>query len=226
MKYWLIVFALAAVPWGLAAQNPPQQQLPTAPSATKFPVQQTAPQPSADTGAPLQSPAPPSTSSNPDSQNKGNAGSLPQSSSSSSQSGAQQSSSSTGTDARDESAKSTPPAATAAPGEKNGPGDSPDDTLTTIRKRVDEVNVVFTVTDKRGHFVKDLTQSDFRVYDNNKPADNIRSFNRETNLPLRVGLLIDASNSVRDRFKFEQESAIEFLNQIIRRTSDKAFVIG
>ncbi len=40
----------------------------------------------------------------------------------------------------------------------------PDDNLTTIRKRVDEVNVVFTVTDKRDHFVKDLTENDFRVY--------------------------------------------------------------
>jgi len=91
---------------------------------------------------------------------------------------------------------------------------------------VDEVNVVFTVTDKRGHLVKDLTQNDFRVYDDSKPAESIRSFTRETNLPLRVGLLIDASNSVRDRFKFEQEAAIEFLNQIIRMKSDEAFVIG
>ena len=91
---------------------------------------------------------------------------------------------------------------------------------------MDEVNVVFTVTDKRGHFVKDLTQNDFRVFDDNKPAESVRSFSRETNLPLRVGLLIDASNSVRDRFKFEQEAAIEFLNQIIRPKFDKAFVIG
>ena len=101
-----------------------------------------------------------------------------------------------------------------------------DDTLTVIRKRVDEVNVVFTVTDKRDHFVKDLTQNDFRVFDDSKPALSIQSFNRQTNLPLRVGLLIDASNSVRDRFKFEQEAAIEFLNQIIRPRFDKAFVIG
>ena len=106
------------------------------------------------------------------------------------------------------------------------PGAGVDDTLTVIRKRVDEVNVVFTVTDKRDHFVKDLTQNDFRVIDDSKPALSIQSFNRQTNLPLRVGLLIDASNSVRDRFKFEQEAAIEFLNQIIRPRFDKAFVIG
>jgi len=43
---------------------------------------------------------------------------------------------------------------------------------------------------------------------------------------LQVGLLVDASNSVRDRFKFEQESAIEFLNQTIRPRYDKAFVVG
>ena len=97
--------------------------------------------------------------------------------------------------------------------------------LTTITKRVDEVNVVFTVTDKRGKFVKDLKQNDFQVMDDSQPG-TIRSFRSETNLPLRVGLLIDASNSVRDRFKFEQEAATEFLNQIIRSNFDRAFVIG
>ncbi len=98
--------------------------------------------------------------------------------------------------------------------------------LETIRKRVDEVNVVFTVTDKHGHFVKDLAKSDFRVLDDDKPAAAILSFSSETNLPLRVGLLVDASNSIRDRFRFEQEAAIEFLNSIIRPRSDRAFVIG
>jgi VWFA-related protein len=98
--------------------------------------------------------------------------------------------------------------------------------LETIRKRVDEVNVVFTVTDKHGHFVKNLSKQDFRVLDDNKPAASIIAFSSETNLPLRVGLLVDASNSVRDRFRFEQESAIEFLNSIVRPKSDRAFVIG
>jgi VWFA-related protein len=89
-----------------------------------------------------------------------------------------------------------------------------------------EVNVAFTVTDKHGHRITDLKQSDFRVLDDNKPVVEIRSFHNETNLPLRVGLLIDASNSVRDRFKFEQESAIEFLNQTVRPRYDGAFVVG
>src|SRR6202007_1298588 len=43
---------------------------------------------------------------------------------------------------------------------------------------------------------------------------------------LEAGLLIDASNSIRDRFKFEQEAAIEFLNQTIRQRYDRAFFVG
>jgi VWFA-related protein len=91
---------------------------------------------------------------------------------------------------------------------------------------INEVNVVFTVTDKHGKRVTDLKQGDFQFVDDNKPAVEIRSFHAEANLPLQVGLLIDASNSVRDRFKFEQESAIEFLNQTVRRGYDQAMVIG
>src|SRR5581483_7981520 len=101
-----------------------------------------------------------------------------------------------------------------------------DNSLPTIVRTVNEVNVVFTVTDKHGHYVKDLKKDNFHVIDDNKPALQIRSFRNETDLPLQVGLLVDASNSVRDRFKFEQEAAIEFLNQIIRHKYDSAFIIG
>lgn len=104
---------------------------------------------------------------------------------------------------------------------------SPDDRdIPRIRTFVNEVNVVFTVTDKHGRQVKDLKQQDFRFLDDNKPAEEIRSFQNETNLPLQVGLLVDASNSVRDRFKFEQQAAIEFMNQTVRPRYDVAFVVG
>lgn len=113
-----------------------------------------------------------------------------------------------------------------APGGSSGDAPNNDEPVTTFRANVNEVNVVFTVTDKHGHFVKDLSQNDFKVIDDNKPAAAILGFAKETNLPLRVGLLVDASNSIRDRFRFEQDAAIEFLNQIIRHNFDKAFVIG
>ncbi|MCU1311283.1 MAG: von Willebrand factor, type [Candidatus Angelobacter sp.] len=103
--------------------------------------------------------------------------------------------------------------------------DSPNPDDFTLKKKVEEVNVIFTVTDKHGRFIKDLKQDEFSVMDDKRPAEAIRSFAAETNLPLRVGLLVDASSSIRDRFKFEQESAIEFLNQIIRPV-DQAFVLG
>ena len=209
MRFWLILVLVAALPWGLVAQDTSQQQLPTAPSAIKYPPPAATPPPAAEpTPAPPQTTAP--STSQPSAQSGNGSTASPQSNSQPSNGSAQSS----------QSDAATKPGTSAA-----GSGSGVDDSIPLIRKRVDEVNVVFTVTDKRDHFVKDLTQSDFRVIDNNKPA-NIQSFSRQTNLPLRVGLLIDASNSVRDRFKFEQEAAIEFLNQIIRRTYDKAFVIG
>src|SRR5271168_1856306 len=128
--------------------------------------------------------------------------------------------------------QSSPPAAAQAgaqnpaeqkPSDEKG-GDSGE--IPRIRVGINEVNVVFTVTDKHGKRVTDLKQGDFHFVDDNKPVMEIRSFHAEANLPLQVALLIDASNSVRDRFKFEQESAIEFLNQTVRRSYDQAMVIG
>ncbi len=205
MKLWLILLLSAALPCGLVAQNA-QQQLPNAPSTSKYPP-------------PLPTPPPPAPPAQSGTQQSTPSANNPQSTSGSS--------TTTGNNGAQSNDSSSSKANGAGDGASTGaPSDLPDDTITTIRKRVDEVNVVFTVTDKRDHFVKDLTENDFRVVDDNKPALSIRSFSRQTNLPLRVGLLIDASNSVRDRFKFEQEAAIEFLNQIIRPRYDKAFVIG
>jgi Ca-activated chloride channel homolog len=96
----------------------------------------------------------------------------------------------------------------------------------TIQQQVNEVDLVFTVTDKHGHFIKDLSQSDFALLDDQKAPERVYSFTRQTNLPLRVGVLIDTSTSIRQRFQFEQQAAIAFLLQTIKPESDKAFVMG
>jgi len=197
MNRFFILLLLGAFSAAMLAQDS-SQPLPSAPSASKYP-----PKPAAQ---PQTAPAPAPTEQAP-------ANSAPTAGASAAPVPANPGSSST--------AAAELPGGTAAP----PPAATDDEPLTTITKRVDEVNVVFTVTDKRGKFVKDLKQGDFQVVDDSHQG-TIRSFRSETNLPLRVGLLIDASNSVRDRFKFEQEAAIEFLNQIIRANFDRAFVIG
>ena len=105
-------------------------------------------------------------------------------------------------------------------------GDVKIEKIPTVRVRTDEVNVVFTVVDKDGRFVRDMKQDQFKVLDNRLPPRQIMNFAAQTDLPLHVGLLIDASNSIRDRFKFEQDAASEFLYEIIRPKTDRAFVLA
>ena len=94
-----------------------------------------------------------------------------------------------------------------------------------IRIRVDRVPVLFSALDRRDRYVTDLTRQEIVVYDNKKKQEIIE-FSRETDLPLRIGLLIDTSNSIRDRFKFEQEAAIEFLHSVLRPNKDRAFLLA
>jgi VWFA-related protein len=96
----------------------------------------------------------------------------------------------------------------------------------TIQRQVNEVDLVFTVTDKHGRFIKDLSQSDFALLDDQKAPERVYSFTRQTNLPLRVGVLIDTSTSIRQRFHFEQQASISFLLQTIKPETDRAFIMG
>ncbi len=103
---------------------------------------------------------------------------------------------------------------------------NPDDHPFTLPVTVNEVNLIFTVTDKHGNFIPNLKQSDFALLDDQKAPARISSFTQQTNLPLRVGIVIDASTSIRTRFQFEQQAATEFLLQILKSRSDRAFVMG
>lgn len=100
----------------------------------------------------------------------------------------------------------------------------PPDESAPIRAEVTRVNMLFTVTDKHGRFVTDLTKPDFEVFENKKPQQ-ILEFTSETDLPLRLAILVDTSNSIRDRFHFQQEAATNFVNSVVRK-QDKAIVVS
>ena len=109
---------------------------------------------------------------------------------------------------------STPPSNVQAPGNPS-----------VIHVPVYLVNVPLTVTDRKNRLVIMMTKDDFNLFEDGKPQ-TIQYFSRETDLALRIGLLIDTSNSIRDRLRFEQQAASDFLSDTIRRGKDQAFVVG
>ena len=107
--------------------------------------------------------------------------------------------------------------------DKAAPPDSGDKTRITLD--VSRVNMLYTVSDKKGRFITDLTKDDFEVFENKKPQ-TIIEFAAETDLPLRLAILIDTSNSIRDRFHFQQEAATAFIDGTVRPEHDKAMIVS
>jgi VWFA-related protein len=133
------------------------------------------------------------------------------------------------------SSPQAPPAATQAPTNAAVPstGQQPttpslpnqDQPTETIKVQVNEVNLIFTVTDKKGKFITGLKRENFGLLDDGRPPSAVVQFTQQTNLPLRVGIMLDTSSSIRQRFQFEQDSAIAFLLQVLH-LNDRAFVEG
>jgi VWFA-related protein len=122
--------------------------------------------------------------------------------------------------------KATQPApAPAAQQPVSQPADQQADATPPLRLGVNEVNLIFTVTDKHGHYIPNLKQSDFALLDYRKAPSSVNSFHQQINLPIRVGIVIDSSSSIHRRFQFEQQSANEFLLEILKARSDRAFVM-
>ena len=92
-----------------------------------------------------------------------------------------------------------------------------------IRVLVEEVTIPFIVTDNRNRLITNLAKEDFQVIEDKKPQ-TVTAFSRETDVPLRIGLLVDTSNSIRDRLDFEQHAAADFLRDILRPGKDKALL--
>ena len=96
---------------------------------------------------------------------------------------------------------------------------------TRITLDVTRVNVLFTVTDKKGRFITDLGKDDFDIVENKK-QQTIQEFTAESDLPLRLAVLVDTSNSIRTEFKFEQEAAIRFMQSVLRPNADRMMLVG
>jgi VWFA-related protein len=94
-----------------------------------------------------------------------------------------------------------------------------------LRKTIDEVAVFFAATD-RGKSITNLGREDIKILDNGSPPPTITEFRNESQLPLRVGLLIDTSASITKRFSFEQEAASDFLRSVLTSEDDLGFVVG
>ena len=100
-----------------------------------------------------------------------------------------------------------------------------EDGSTRISVDVTRVQLLFTVSDKKGRFVSDLDKDDFEIFESKKPQ-KIVEFTAESDLPLRLAILVDTSNSIRDRFRFQQEAATDFINTVIRPQEDRAVVVS
>jgi len=94
-----------------------------------------------------------------------------------------------------------------------------------LRVAVDEVAVFFAATE-RGKSMTNLAAADVEIKDNGRAPEAILAFRNESELPLRLGLVIDTSTSVQDRLGFEQAAAAKFLNTVVTSKNDLAFLVG
>lgn len=94
-----------------------------------------------------------------------------------------------------------------------------------IRIEVSEIAMLFAATD-HGKPVTNLSLSDIDIRDDNQHPEAILGFHNVTQLPLRIGLIIDMSNSITNRFSFEQGAASKFLEMVVQDKNDLSLVIG
>src|ERR1039457_780949 len=94
----------------------------------------------------------------------------------------------------------------------------------TFNAEVKVVNVLATVRDKRGAFIRDLGKDEFSVLENGR-AQAIRYFSRETDLPLTLGVMIDTSLSQKRVMEAERIASYSFLEHVLREKKDQVFIM-
>lgn len=99
-----------------------------------------------------------------------------------------------------------------------------DQSIETLKVNVNVVQIFFNVKDKKGALIPNLTKDDFEISEDNQPQ-TIKYFAAESDLPLTLGILIDASGSQMRVLDMEKQVGGDFLNQILRQ-KDLAFVMS
>ena len=108
------------------------------------------------------------------------------------------------------------------PPKPSSPPATPDQTQEKEVVNIRRVRLPITVTDKKGQFISGLAAGDFLITEDKVPQQ-IDSFTSEenNNLPLYVGVLMDTSPSTAGKLKFEQESAMNFIQTVVRPRKDR-----
>lgn len=95
----------------------------------------------------------------------------------------------------------------------------------TIHQAVDETTFFIAVS-QHGHMVDNLSLSDFQIRDNDRPPAKMLEFLPQSRLPLHLGILIDVSDSVSEKIKFEKQAARKFVKNVLNGSNDLGFVAG
>jgi Ca-activated chloride channel homolog len=90
------------------------------------------------------------------------------------------------------------------------------DEPSTLRINVDLVNLFFTVSDSKGQLITNLKKEDFQVEEDGKKQE-ISRFSTEVTLPLTLAILVDSSLSVEPILGLEKQTALEFLQEVLRK---------
>jgi Ca-activated chloride channel family protein len=108
-------------------------------------------------------------------------------------------------------------------GDKNKPADDKQDPLNPgqLKEIITNVTLPVTVSDKNNRFIVDLKQTDFEIAEDKTPQAII-SFKPLSNLPIDVAMLMDTSNSVKPKLKFEKDAAYSFLETVLKYRQDRA----
>jgi VWFA-related protein len=121
-------------------------------------------------------------------------------------------------------AQQPPPTPTLPPQQGQPQLKQPPGTQPKIAVEVKTVSVQATVRDKKGKIVPNLTKDDFQLDEDGRPQ-TINYFAHESDLPLRMGLLVDTSMSQRRVLDQERSASYSFLDHLLREDKDLAFII-